>query len=530
MTPNAQGCGTGQAKKMNVQQKKSQAIEAVKDRAVRDALEFFHDAFHRAFATVPVERHRETWEITSKRFRLWVLRTLYDILGCAPPKQWVANCIEEFQAHALCRGPMLEVSLRAGNIGDTTYIDLADADWRAIEVSGDGWRIIPEAPVKFRRAVGMASLPLPESGGNLRQLSHFLNIRPQSQILLLAWLSFALSKGPFPVLVLEGVQGCGKSSMTKLLRSLIDPSVAMLTAAPKSERDLAIAATNSLLIALDNLSSISNDLSDALCRVATGGAFRCRTLYTNSDENIFTFRSPAIVNGVETLVTRPDLLDRSLLIHLEPIPKEKRRDERELLREFEEERPRLIGALLNTVSAGLRNLPSVSLPHLPRMADFARWGCAVEEHLGFASGEFLAAYRQNLDDANAAALEASPVARAVHQYLIGLPDGHFNGSAKRLLEEITVFVESTKHPGISSQALERKHPSWPKSPNKLSGEIRRIQPNLQKLGISCEFGRTNTQRWIDLKLAIQTVRDDSEERGNPTVTAEPVRETDDVAA
>lgn len=509
---------------MNAQQK-TQAIQLVKTRASQLGIDLFHDPHHRAFATVPVHSHRETWEITSKRFRLWVLSALYDLIGCAPPKAWVQDCIEEFQVHALCRGPMLEVSLRVANVGDKIFVDLGDEDWQALEVSAERWRLVDEPPTKFRRSVGMAPLPLPDArtkvlhwpaNSALGEIARFLNIRQEDEVLLLAWLSFAFCKGPFPVLVLEGVQGSGKSSTTRLLRSLIDPSLAMMTTSPNSERDLAIAATNSYLIAIDNLSSISDSLSDQLCRVATGGAFRTRTLYTNNDETILTYCRPQIINGIEALVTRPDLLDRSLLVNLEPISKAKRRDESELLREFEVARPRLFGALLDTVSAGLRNLPETSLPHLPRMADFARWGCAVEEALGFEHGDFLNAYQRNLEDGSAAALEASPVVRVIRQLLTELPSGHFKGPASDLLEQITVTAEAHKDPRISSQALELKHPRWPKSPNKLSGEVRRIQPNLEKLGIAVEFGRTRTQRWIDLS-SIQLACDATDEARAATV-------------
>ena len=136
--------------------------------------------------------------------------------------------------------------------------------------------------------------------------------------------------------------------ITRVLRSLTDPNVAELTTAPSSERDLAIAASKSHVIAMDNLTEISPMLSDAMCRAATGGSFRTRELYTDDSEMIFVYKKPVVFNGMEELVIRPDLLDRSLLIVLRQIPEEERMDPTLFWRKFEDARPYLFGALLDT--------------------------------------------------------------------------------------------------------------------------------------------------------------------------------------
>ena len=135
--------------------------------------------------------------------------------------------------------------------------------------------------------------------------------------------------GPYPVLILQGEQGTAKSTAAKVLRLLIDPSAAPLRTAPLDERDLMIAARNGWIIALDNLSGLSSWLSDALCRIATGGGVSTRELYSDTDEVLIDVQRPIILNGIDDIATRQDLIDRSIIINLEPIPENKRKPEAE---------------------------------------------------------------------------------------------------------------------------------------------------------------------------------------------------------
>jgi hypothetical protein len=498
------------------------AKAAVKAKAQKDALEFFHDAQYVTYATVPVlskGAHRETWRIECEMFSVWVARTLFEHLKFPPPEFLVKEIIKEFKMFAICDGPMLDVSVRVAGDGNTTYLDLANDRWQAIEISEQGWRTVNEPAVKFRRSVGMASLPHPVSDGDPQEIISFLNVRTESEILLLTWLSYSFRpRGPYPILALSGVQGSGKSTVTKVLRALVDPSLAELSDTPHDERSLVMAASNAHLLAFDNLSEIKPAMSDALCRVATGGAHRERKYYTNDgSEVLFTFQNPVIINGISELPERPDLLDRSIVVHMEPITEVHRRDERTFWKDFDAARPRMVGAMLDAVCSGIRNVDTVDLPFTPRMADFARWGVAVEQSLGFEPGTFLAAYQRNLADANAAALESSPIAWTVYQFLQEQPDKVWCGTFLRLLQTITEFVEMREVRG--PQSLVRKQPRWPKSANALSAEIARVEPNLRKLGIEVERYRTKAARYIRL-----TVGDNVDEVSEETVTAQTIPE------
>ena len=142
----------------------------------------------------------------------------------------------------------------------------------------------------------------------------YVNVADEDWPILVAWLVAALRpQGPFPVLALHGEQGSAKSTTVRVLRELIDPNVAPLRSEPRNGRDLAIAANNGWVLAYDNLSAISDWLSDAFCRIATGGGFSTRETATRTRTRcLIDAQRPLALNGIAELATRPDLLDRAL--------------------------------------------------------------------------------------------------------------------------------------------------------------------------------------------------------------------------
>ena len=229
----------------------------------------------------------------------------------------------------------------------------------------------------------------------------------------MAWLLAALRHGgPYPLLAVSGEQGSAKTVLSKILRALIDPNAAPVRTAPREERDLFIAASNGHLIAFDNLSDLPAWISDALCRLASGGSFAVRQLYTDRDEVLFQAARPIILNGIEDVITRPDLADRAIFLTLPHVQEERRRAEKEIWRDFALAQPHLFGALMEAATHGLRVLPEVRLEHLPRMADFALWSTACETAF-CPGGGFLHAYKANRRAAIEDMVDADPVAARI---------------------------------------------------------------------------------------------------------------------
>jgi hypothetical protein len=472
-------------------------------------VELFHAPDGTGFADLDANGHRETWPIRSKRFRRWLARCFFEAMRGAPNSEALQSALNMIEAKAHFDAPEHMVHVRVGGLEGKLYLDLGDATWRAVEIDTTGWRVIDNPPVRFRRAAGMKPLPVPVAGGSIEVLRSFLNVKSdQDFVLVVAWaLACLRNHGPYPVLVLSGEQGSAKSTFSKMLRSLLDPNTAALRALPREDRDLFIAASNGHVLAFDNVSRLPGWISDTLCRLATGGGFAVRQLYTDQDEVLFDAARPVILNAIEEIVTRPDLADRAVFLTLQPIPEEHRRPEQELWAAFEAERPRVLGMLLDAVVVGLRRLPETRLEKLPRMADFALWATACEtalrskDGMPWPEGTFWAAYSSNRDEAVEGVIDADPVAIAVRAFM-----------AKQTAEQAAMQAQAatqtvrTVWTGIASDLLgalaeiagERvtKSKAWPDSPRALSGRLRRAASFLRKIGIDIAFmkeGRARTR-------------------------------------
>lgn len=442
--------------------------------------ELFHAPDGTAYARVLVERHREIWPLRQSGFRRWLKRLYYDASKRAPGGQAVEDALGVLEGRAAIDGPEHQVHVRVAESGSRIYLDLARPDWQVIEASPDGWRILADPPVRFRRTKGTLPLPVPVRGGTLDEFRRFLNLADDDAWdLLIALITAAMrGHGPFPILILSGEQGTCKSSFGRYVQRAIDPNAAGLRSEPREVRDLMIAARNAWLVAYDNLSYLPQWLSDALCRLSTGGGFGTRQLYTDDEEVLFTAQRPTLLTSIEDVVTSGDALDRAVALQLEQVPEERRRTEEELDAEFDDALPRILGALLDAVAAGLKTLPSVRLEKKPRMADFARWGEAVLRGLGRPAGRFLAVYQDNRAGVNEVALEASPIVAPLRQFL-DQKGGTWTGSASELYEALTK---------LAGEAVTRSK-EWPKKPHLLSGCLTRLAPNLRRAGILFERDR-----------------------------------------
>ena len=323
----------------------------------------------------------------------------------------------------------------------------------------------------------MLPLPVPQRGGSVEALATLLNLPGRDEfVLVVAWLLAALrSGGPYPLLAVAGEQGSAKTFLTKVLRALVDPNVAPVRAAPREERELFVSARNSHMLAFDNLSHMPPWISDALCRLASGGSFAVRRLYTDEDEVLLSAARPVVLNGIEEVITRPDLADRAVFLTLGPITEQQRRPEKELWRDFELQRPSILGAMLDIAAHGLRTFSDVRIKRWPRMADFAQWATACESAF-VPPGTFLRAYSENRSAVRDGVLDADPVAARVRELMARCST--WSGSASELLRA-----------GTAPHGLPPSNGGWPNNPRALAGRLRRAQTFLRTLGIEIAFGR-----------------------------------------
>jgi hypothetical protein len=455
--------------------------------AQRDA-QLFHSG-DSCFARVKLSDHEETHGLRSKGFRWWLTKIFFEEEMRSASAEAVGSAITALEGFARFNSEEHAVFVRVAEESGKIYLDLCNDRWQAVEISGDAWRVIEstDCPVRFRRAGGMLALPLPVRGGGIERLREFVNVRSNEDFaLIVGWLVGALHpRGPYPVLILHGEQGAAKTTTARVLRSLVDPNAAPERSEPREVRDLMIAANHGWICSFDNMSHLPPWFSDAFCRLSTGGGFSTRVLFTDDDEIIFEAKRPVVLNGIEELAVRGDLLDRALILDLPNVPEEKRKTESDFRGSLERARPALLGAVLDAVSGALANEHSVKLDRLPRMADFACWVTAGEKKLGWDAGTFLGAYSRNQRRANELPLE-TPVAEAVRK--LDLP---WTGTATELLGELGPLAgESVNH-----------SKGWPQSGRALSNALRRLAPNLRQAGIGVEFdreGRRGRRRLISI--------------------------------
>jgi hypothetical protein len=453
--------------------------------------ELFHTGDKTAYADISISDHRETWPVRSKGFRRWLGRAFYIAHHGAPNSEALQSAIAVIEAKAHYDAPERAIYLRVGEHGGNLYIDLADETWRAIEIDQAGWRIVADPPVRFRRAAGMLPLPEPVSGGSLDQLRALLNVgNDEDFTLATAWLLATFRpSGPFPVLIVSGEQGSAKSTFVRLLRSMIDPNAAAQRSLPREDRDLFIAANNGHVLSFDNVSGLPAWISDTLCRLSTGGGFAARTLYTDSDEILFDAMRPIALNGIEDVVSRPDLAERGLFITLTAIPETARRTESEINAAIDAARPAILGALLDAVMTGLKRLPTTKLERMPRMADFALWATACGDGTLWPDRGFMAAHDSNRAGAVNDAIETDPVASAIR----GLMDAEraesralWAGTAQNLLAALKPIAGDTV----------TKSKTWPETPRVLSGRVMRAATVLRAIGIEVIHRKSGDRKFF----------------------------------
>ncbi len=459
----------------------------------------------RFHARVAVSGRHEIFGLKSIAFRDWLIAGYVSAYQQLPPQRAVRRVLDALEARARFEVDTPAVYIRVGrdpeDDGATFYLDLGDASGRAIKIGATGWCVVDRPGVHFRRPQGLLPMPMPSHDGSIELLRPFVNLVETDFHLLIGWMAAALRPvGPFPLLAIHGEQGSAKSTLAKVIRELIDPQTAPLLAEPSSTRDLMVTAVNGWLLAYDNVSAIPGWLSDSLCRLASGGGFASRALFSNEDRNVIYAQRPIILNGIEDFVHKGDLADRTVFLQLPAITRTKRRGEDEFWGSFRDAQPRILGGLLDAVAGAVRELPSVRMAELPRMADFARFGEAMGRGLGWASETFLRAYQENREEASASSLENSAVARVL-LWKLDMNDGVIDWSPTPT-DLLCYLRECTEDKALRA--------SIPRSPAILGNELRRLAPQLRERGILVTFKRTSRGRLICINADTPPVEDDSD--------------------
>ena len=425
----------------------------------------------RAYVTIQTEKGPRTLPLKGPAAQTWLRRRFRDRHGRIPSTAAVRTALAVL-ADIASLSEETRVWLRTAKHDGSIYIDLADDSGVAIKIDQTDWNLVATPPVKFIRSKLTLPLPRPSRQGDTDAFRKLVNLRDEGSFqLLMTWCVAALMPvGPYPVLAIAGEQGAGKSLLARLVGDLIDPSRLRLRSLPYNERDLYIACSNTHVLAFDNLSRISDWLSDLFCKVVTGGGIGLRENYSDDGEVYFEAQRPIVLTAIEDVVRRPDLADRAIVLTLPPIPEHERLDPAEFEARFEACRSETLGALLDLMWLACWNLPTLKTDRLPRLAGFAKLGIAIENAFG-GKGSFMAAYDSNRAAASASIAETDPLCAAIEAFHAA--QAPWRGSATLLASLLEGFIIPPK----------------PINPAVLGGRLRRLAPILRARGISIDFDR-----------------------------------------
>jgi hypothetical protein len=408
--------------------------------------------------------------------------------------------IQTLKARAKHEAKKEPLHLRTGKLGNRVFVYTARPEAFCIEVIendtadpfAESFKLHATAPINFLASDDLLPSPALEVfvDFSIREcfglLFDLLGIHDeQSRLLIATWMVSAMipEQGSYAVLVLQGEQGSGKTTLAEFIQAVLDPRGSGLAALPKEERDLFIHANDSYICCFDNTGQIKPEISDALCKLATGASYCSRALYFDSKRLILRACRPILFNGINGTPERPDLLDRAIVIEM---PHLRKKASKSTLRErFSEVESDVFVGVIRALAICLPKLRERSEPSEFRMADFARCGVIMEGVFGLPKGFFSEAYRANLTQSSLLVVMGDPVAAAIVRA--------FEPGEETCLSSASLFAKAL--PFVRDE--QRRY--FPKDPARFSRRLRQIAPELRRQGFKIDFPRSASARTIWIK-------------------------------
>ena len=436
--------------------------------------------------------------LTGQDFKHWLRLHAYrhqDILK----NDDISEVVDILSAHAQFEGDAMRVWQRvAPHPAGGIELDVANTGNTRIRIEPGTVSIVETgSEILFGRASSTQALPLPAEKGDWEALLPFLNVSQQEQRLLVAWMAYTLSNPcmsgvGYPLLVVKGGQGSGKSFMCKtILRTLIDPNANGIQIFPKEPKDMAISSRNAFLLIYDNTRTLTPQWSDALCVAATSGALASRALYTDSEESVVKIHTPIVLNGIHDFIQEPDLANRCVNIQLLPIPPGERQHEKDIAIKFQCALPSIFRGLLDLIAEIFTVLDSVEVTHPERMMGYTKWLAAMETVLALQPGELQESYSDNLKQAMLDTIEEDNLTQAVLAFAQGHENQRWTGTPAALLAELGRLVPTKV---VNNSRL------WPQNAIALSKRLKLLEGPLSSQGVEMQLSLRGKHRCIVLGM------------------------------
>lgn len=372
---------------------------------------------------------------------------------------------------------------RIYNDGYKIVYELDPASNRCVVVDREGIKIGNEADVFFHHSQYYRNQVEPyfDESTDYKELTRLIrkhfNLRHIDDVILFSIYLVSCFLGTYinhPLLAVSGQKGSGKSSFIKKFCDLVDPKHIELGSVPRNREDLALKISESLVTDFDNMSYLNKDISDLLCRAVTGGVDARRTLYMDKKQTIFDLKSIIVLDGIQLVIKEDDLLDRTLFFSLSRFKSDELKTEEELNKEFEKDKPKILGFCFALIYLALTDEEPVDRSKTLRMADFYVWAIRIGRAIGYKESTIIRVLESNQKEANYETLMNDVTAQALLNYM------EYKDAVNMT---VTEFYGELKDSAIN---LKLDLSKLPKQPNTLSRKLNSIQSNLEE-GISFEI-------------------------------------------
>lgn len=454
---------------------------------------FYHDRAENPYVCVTKDGTTQYMEVYGNDYKKFVRYMYYTRYQKAVPKDALQRVLDTLAVKAQIEGKEITPAHRCAYHDGKIYYYLADREQTVICIDENGYRVIAESPVPFIKKQNMSEQVLPKRAKDtLKKMGMKYWQFATADDRILHWIlliSRFIAEGSQPLVYYFGDRGSAKSTSMRLDKMIVDPSEIDIKALPKSISDAVAAVSNQYMVSFDNVSRISDELSDIFCIVATHGYYSKKMLYSNNQEFAIKLNARVSFSGITNLSTKPDLIDRMVCLKLNRIDSSNRRTEEEIMKEFQTDLPYILDKIFRILSKAIPIYNDLKLERLPRMADFAKWGYAIAEALGYGGERFLRIYENNQADL----LENLVSEDSLITVLIEAMKKHnyFKGTVTELLVSLTNMAEKME---IDTRV------GWARDASSLSRKLYENQSVLSMFGISVNRGKSNGDRYIEFTM------------------------------
>lgn len=432
------------------------------------------------FCLVKINGHIESIEIGSKRAEQWLQHIHYEETKEVHPESY-SKALSTIKSKCVFSDISQEkIHNRIATVDNVIYYDLGTTDWKLIKISENVVEMVEmgiDTPI-FERKQHQKTQVMPkleEKRDTLEELSELLRIQPhEKQIFQSHLVAMFVPHIATPIMIASGEQGSIKSTFTRTIKRIVDPSGENDSSIPKDEESLILLLYNRYLTNFDNVSSISKSKSDTFCKAVTGGGLSKRKLYHDLTEVILSFKHKIVLNGIGISPERGDLMERSISYDRQIPLMSERITEDEFEKQFQELLPSLLEKIFLTISDALSLYPKIEneIKEKPRMADFTVFGECISRALGYEKFSFVNAYNEKIKHSSIEVVDNHPLADIISKLLDN--SSHYEDTVGNFYSKCIEIAKNEK--------INLNNKNFPSAPNKIKQTLQRIGPPLLNLG------------------------------------------------